>query len=559
MLLSLHIENVAIIRSLDIDFSSGFTALTGETGAGKSILIDSIHFLMGGRAERDLIRRGADSASVSGLFGDLLPTVASKLSELGAQPDEDGTLLIERRFHADSRSSARINGRAVNLSLLREVAAMLISIHGQNDNHLLLQRKNYLSILDSYASVEPLLRDYRTVYEHLIENRNEIAALKRDEGEKLRECEMLRYQISDIESAHIKLGEEDALLTEKAKIRNMEKIFKQADFAYRALKGSEKGSAYYLILRASDALQKLSDILPSGGKAAELLESSLSGIEAAAEIAAEMSADCVDAPEKRLDEIEERLDIITKMRRKYGADEAAILSFLKNARERLELLETADARIEELQKQQKDLLQKADAAADQLHQKRAAAAKELSCNVCSVLSFLDMPKVKFEVSVARNQDDFPFTANGADTVLFLVSANPGEPLGDLSHIASGGELSRIMLALKSAITDKDGIPTVIYDEVDTGVSGKTARKVGIQLKRSAESIQVLCVTHSAQIASLADCHSLIHKEEVAGRNETQVRVLDRQGRIDELARILGGISVTEAQYKAAEDLMVYSD
>ena len=556
MLKTLYIENIAVIRKTDIDFADGFSVLTGETGAGKSILIDSIGFLLGRRGGRDLLRTGTDRATVSALFSSIDAATAARLADIGIEPDEGGEVLIERSLTAEGRTTARANGRPVNLSMLRSAGDLLVNIHGQSDTHTLTEKKNQLSILDGYAGNEALYAEYSAVYEQLSAVRNAIKEISTEEAARLREIEMLRYQISDIEALSLREGEEEKLSEKKKRLKSAERIAKQTGFAYRALRSAEKANVLYVLDRAISAVESLTDVIGEAeGIAAELSDCRSTILDAAERIRAFTEDDEADAA-KLLDAVEGRLAAIEKLRRKYGGSVSDILAYLENAKKRLDSLEGADARLADLEKEEARLLTLVGSCADRLSASRRTAACELGERILSVLTFLDMPRVRFEVSIKNYSegDARAFRHDGGDEVEFLLATNAGEPPAPLSAIASGGELARIMLAIKSVIADRDGIGTVIYDEIDTGVSGKTARKIGIELLRSARGAQVLCVTHSAQIASLADAHYLIRKNEKDGRAETAVLPLAEEGRINELSRILGGIEVTDAQRRAAWEL-----
>lgn len=556
MLRTLYIENIAVIRKTVIDFTEGFSVLSGETGAGKSILIDSIGFLLGRRGGRDLLRSGTERANVSALFSSIDPHTAKRLCEMGIEPDEGGELLLERSVSAEGRSTARANGRPINLALLRSAGDLLVSIHGQSDTHTLTERKNQLAILDGYAGNENQYAEYLALYEELVRVRSAIKEISTEEAARLREIEMLRYQISDIEALSLRDGEEEKLSEKKKRLKSAERIAKQTGFAYRALRSAEKANVLYVLDRAISAVETLTDVIAEAeGIAAELSECRSVILDAAERIRAFTEDDEADAS-KLLDAVEGRLAAIEKLRRKYGGSVSDILAYLENAKVRLDSLEGADARLADLEKEEERLLLAVSTCADRLTETRRSAARELAERILAVLTFLDMPRVRFEVSIKNYCEggERAFRHDGGDDIEFLLATNAGEPLAPLSAIASGGELARIMLAIKSVIADRDGIGTVIYDEIDTGVSGKTARKIGIELLRSACGAQVLCVTHSAQIASLADAHYLIRKNEKDGRAETEVLPLDEEGRITELSRILGGIEVTDAQRRAAWEL-----
>lgn len=557
MLVSLHIENIAVIKSVDFDFDRGFMVLTGETGAGKSIVIDSINYLLGGKAERELIRSGAESAVVSGLFSDLSPRVTSALSDVGIEPSEDGELLIQRTLNAQGSSRVNINGRAVSLSVLKAVTPHLVNIHGQSDTAALVNSKNHIELLDVYANTAPVLEEYGIAFSKLEKIRREISEVqeKASAGERMRE--ILEYQIRDIDSVGLHPGEEDELIDKKIKIKNSEKIIKNSEFVFKALKGSEKGSVSYLLDRSVTALGQLSGVVSGFSEYSEKLRDMLYQVEDIAEEVYSVLAEIDSDPTETLNKIEERLDKISKLKRKYGLTVEDVLAFRERAAGELEMMENSDELIKKLKKEERSAYNEASLLAEKIHNIRAAAVPVLEAGVRETLEFLDMPKVVFFVSMKENVkgDERLLTKDGYDTVEFYISANRGAEPQPLSKIASGGELSRIMLALKSVIADKDGVPTVIYDEIDAGVSGKTARKIGLKMLELSESAQLFCVTHSAQIASLGDTHFLISKDDVDGAAETSVRTLDREGRISELSRILGGISVTDAQRAAAIDML----
>ena len=557
MLASLHIENIAVIKSVDIDLAMGFSAFTGETGAGKSIIIDSIGLLLGKRADRELIRKGEERALVSAVFGDLSEETIATLRECGIEPDEEGSLLLQRTVEVDGHSSVRVNGRSITLSVLKEIAPALIHIHGQNDNRMLVDRQNQIRILDSYADAQQELEAYRAQYRRLCDVRREIRDVSLDESERLRETEMLKFQIADIDALSLKEGEEEKLEEKRNRLRSAERITKNVSFAYRALKGSEKGSAVYLLSRSVQAIRQLADVIPQAEELAANIEENMWQIDDIAERVYEFSEGDGGDPTELLNRVESRLDAINRLCRKYGKDGSAVLSFRANAAARLASLEGADGRLAELRKAEEQCVTQAQQAATALRERRERAARRLETEISEALAFLDMPRVRFVVSmtVRIKNGDPDFDQNGADDIEFLISTNPGEPPASMAKIASGGELSRIMLSLKSVIADKDGIPTVIYDEVDAGVSGKTARKIGMKLKDAGSRTQVLCVTHSAQIASLAACHLVFELHEKDGRAETGVRRLTEEERVEELARILGGLSVTEAQRQAALDML----
>lgn len=557
MLLSLHIENIAVIKSCDFDFTPGFMVLTGETGAGKSIVIDSINLLLGGKGERELIRHGEGYAMVSGLFGDLSDYTKERLFELGVSTDEDGTILVQRMLHADGKNKITINGRSVSLSVLKSLMPYLVNIHGQSDTQSLFNAKNHITMVDVYAGCTDLLDEYRAAYSELEAIRREKDDLikRTREGERMKE--ILEYQIKDIDSAGLHSGEEEELIDKKVKLKNSEKITKNSEFVFKALKGSERGSVSYLLDRSVTALAQLEGVVPSYGEYSEKLRDILYQVEDIAEEVYAVLSDIDADPSATLNDIESRLDKISRLKRKYGLTIDEVLAFRERAYNEYQSLENSDEVLKVLSRKEDVAYEKALALADKLHEIRTNAAKKLEDNIKDTLEFLDMPKVVFYADIKESYSGGKKTLSrdGSDSVEFYISANRGAEPQPLSKIASGGEMSRIMLALKSVIADKDGVPTVIYDEIDAGVSGKTARKIGIKMLSLSKNTQLFCVTHSAQIASLGDLHFLISKSDVNGATETGVRVLDRDGRVAELSRILGGIDVTDAQRAAATDML----
>lgn len=550
MIRSLHIENIAVVKSLDIDFCDGMTVLTGETGAGKSIIIDSLGLLLGAKADKELIRSGETHAEVSALFSEVGEGVLRRLGELGFEADEDCVMLSRS---LGTSSSARINGRAVTVGMLREIGGMLFNIHGQNDNQQLLNSKNHIALLDSFADNGALFEEYSTLYGDMLAVRGEIAAVKKDAMESERLREVLKFQIADIDAVKLKEGEEEALEELVKKLRGAEKINKACLLVDKAVNGTEKmRGAAYLSEAAADALNGVSDAIPEAAELADRLMNVKYELEDIAECTRDISELGEGDPTVRLDKAEGRLSAIAKLKRKYGSTVAEVLAFRAEAAEKLYNTENAEERIAELEEKLSGISQSARACALKLREKRIAAARTLSACVCRTLDFLDMPGVRFEVGTEHTED---FCARGLDRAEFLVSTNVGEPLLPMAKIASGGELARIMLALKNALNECDGIKTVIFDEIDTGISGKTSRKVGMKLKEIARASQVLCVTHSAQIASLAHSHFKIYKSEAEGRVSTSLIELDREGRINETARILGGIEITDTVRSAAEEMI----
>lgn len=557
MLLSLHIENVAVIKSVDFDFTPGFMVLTGETGAGKSIVIDSINLLLGGKGDRELIRHGEPFAMVSGLFGDLSQYTCDMLSELGIHAEEDGTILVQRILGADGKNKITLNGRSISLAVLKGVMPYLVSIHGQSDTASLFDSKKHIELIDLYAGCEELLKQYREAFSSLESIRREKSDLIKRAAEGERVKEILAYQIKDIDSAALHVGEEEELVDKKVKIKNSEKIIKNSEFVFKALKGSERGSVAYLLDRSVTALSQIADVVPNFADYSDRLSEVLYQVEDIAEEVYATLSDFDGDPTATLNDIESRLDKISKLKRKYGLTIEDILAFRDKAYAEYAALENSEDVIKELSSRERILYADALALADRLHEIRVNAAKSLEEKVKETLEFLDMPKVVFFASIKEgfNGGEKILNKDGSDNVEFYISANRGAEPQPLSKIASGGEMSRIMLALKSVIADKDGIPTVIYDEIDAGVSGKTARKIGIKMLDLSKNTQLFCVTHSAQIASLGDVHYLISKSDVNGLTETRVNMLNDEGRISELSRILGGIDVTDSQREAAKDML----
>ncbi len=554
MLLSLYVENIAVIRRLSLELSAGFTAITGETGAGKSVLLDAVKLLLGGRFERELLRNGEESATVSALFGRLAGSAVTALAELGLSPDEEGCIHIQRQLFADGKSRARINGQSVSLSVVRSLAGHLVDLHAQNENLTLMDEKSYASILDGYAEDDAELSEYRAAYAALLEVRRRLAELDQNEAERLRTVEMLRFQIADIDSVAPKPGEDTRLAEKELRVKNSERIVRQSRLVYRALRGAEHGSVCELLQKSDSALSPLVSLVPELSEVIRAISDSRLRLEDAAERLYPLTDDGEGDPTALIDRIEGRLDALTKLKKKYGETLEAVLAFRERASARLAELDASDETVAALRESEAELLKKAEAAAARLSERRRSAASALQMAITEILLYLDMPKVVFRVEV-RPLPGRTLSRDGADEIAFVMSANAGEEPRPLSAVASGGELSRTFLALKCVLAERSLTPTMIFDEIDTGVSGKTARKIGKKLKDLGIGTQVLSVTHSAQIASLADAHLLISKGEHDGRTETTLRALDREGRIGELSRILGGIDVTEAQRLAAIELL----
>ena len=554
MLSSLYIENIAVIRRLSVDLTAGFTAVTGETGAGKSVILEAIKLLLGGKADRELIRHGEETGSVSAVFGTLGAAAEEALSAAGIDPDEEGSVQVRRVISNDGKSRAWINGQPVSLSLLRDVGRYLVDVHGQNENLTLLDEKTYVATLDGYAGLRDRVAAYRAVYNDLCDVRRRLSEFDRGEAERLRTVEMLKYQIADVDAVNPKPGEDAALEEKETKIKNREKIVRQTSFVYRALKGAERGSVLFLLDKSAQALEPLSSVIPEIASIAEELNDCRYRIEDAAERVYDLSDADEGDPTAVIDKIEGRLDAFSKLKKKYGGTIEEVLRFRDEAKKRLAELDASDDTVIELRESEKKLSAETRKLALSLHAERKKAAKELEKKITDILLYLDMPKVVFRVDVLDRGEN-GLKADGCDDVLFVLSANAGDEPRPLSLVASGGELARTFLALKCVLSERALTPTMIFDEIDTGVSGKTARKIGYKLAELSKGTQVFAVTHSAQIASLSDTHLLIRKEEKNGKTETGLTSLDREGRIAELSRILGGLTVTESQRNAARDML----
>ncbi len=554
MLKELCIENIAIVKKECVELSRTFSVLTGETGAGKSIIIDAIGLIMGARASKELLRNGEKNASVTALFTDFKENEISRLTELGFPPEEDNTLFIRRDIGASGSSTAKINGRTVPATLLRDVGEFLINIHGQHASWALLEEENHIMYLDAMADISAPLAEYEVIFAEYSEIRAKMEELRRKEAQKERTIELLKYQLADIDAVKPHEGEEEALEIKKKKLASAEKISKYSNLVYRALYQNEKGnSATDLIRKSTDAIEALSDVLPQAEEYIETLNDFMYRLE---DIAETIYKECdvgVKNPTELLDKIETRLAAISKLKRKYGATVEEVISFREKIAAELKTLEHSGEMLEDMENELKEVRTRLAAKAAEITAKRRAAAKIFEEKIITELRFLEMGKVRFEIAVEPLAE---FAKNGGDAVSFLVSANPGEPLMPLSKIASGGELSRTMLALKCALADKEKTPTLIFDEIDTGISGKTSHKIGIKLKEVAEGgTQVICVTHSPQIAATASTHFFVSKREVGGRTESSIRALTHDERVAEIARIIGGASVTEQAQAAARELL----
>lgn len=559
MLSSLHIENIAVIKQADIDLDRGFHVLTGETGAGKSILIDSIDLLLGARPSKDLIRNGESKATVSALFTDIKPCLDRLPDDFDITADEDGCLLVTRTVDDTGKAVTKINGRTVPVSYQKELMPYLINIHGQNDNKTLMSSDSHLEYLDNYADNGEILVKYKEAYSAYEGCKRRIASLKRDEREKLRTVELLRHQVEDIDAAKLVLGEEEELEGSKDKVKNAEKILKSSRLVEKALYRSEKSlPAYELVKRSIVALQSISDYVPSADEYIEKLTNMTYDLEEIGLSVSDIAQNDYDDPDEELDRIESRLDQISKLKKKYGSDIKEILEYRDKAQKELKEIESSDELIEDLRLEMTKHKKQAQELAEALSERRKNAATTLEASVIEELSFLEMPKVRFKVDVRRTSDDegrTRLTQNGIDNVEFMISANLGEPLKSLIKIASGGELSRIMLALKNINSYGYEGQTLIFDEIDTGVSGKTSQKIGMRLRKLSRTNQVICVTHSAQIACEAHRQYLISKNEIDGRVQTSITLLERDERVKEIARIMGGVNITDKLLQSANEML----
>lgn len=551
MLNLLHIENIAVIESADISFGTGFNVLTGETGAGKSIVIDAISAILGERAYRDMIRTGEEKASVRAVFSQVAPL--DWFNENGVPYDRE--TVIQRDIFLDGKNVCRVNGTPVSVTMLRKLGIQLINIHGQHDSASLFDEENHLIFLDDFSSNQALREAYQEKYQAVAALRREIQRMTMDEGEKLRRMETLQYQIAEIEKAELEPGEDETLEERRKLLQNAERLSKGMEEAVEALYGGEESEgAAGLLAQAEHALGRLSRFSDSFTSLHDKVADLMYQVRDAAEEAKDMRDDLSYSADE-LEQIESRLDVIYRLRKKYGTTCREILDYLEKARKELADIEFADDRLEKLKQKQQKAEKEAWAAAQALRQNRRENAEIMSARILQELRELDMPRVQFRCQFR----ELELQPNGADAVAFYLSANAGEALKPLSKVASGGELARIMLSMKNVLAEKDQIATLIFDEVDTGVSGRAAQKVAEKLRKLAQHKQVLCVTHLPQMAALADTHMLISKCERDGRTYTSVTPLDTEGRKRELARIIGGTHITETTLKSAEEMLRFEE
>ena len=549
MLSSLQIENVAVIQKANVHFEKGLNVLTGETGAGKSILIDSINAILGNRTSKDLVRTGAAKAVIRAAFEDVPPAVLDSLEKAGYERSE--ALLLSREITAEGKSTCRINGMPATAAVLRELCGGLININGQHDSVGLLNPARHEGILDAYAQNSAEYQAYYAIYRELVGVKKTLDAMITDESEKQRRIDLLSYQVQEIDDAGLTAGEEQTLESRRKVLTNASTIRDRIAQCYALLSGDDEAPGAVDLLgeasNAVDAAAQLDGELSAG--AGQLLDLYYTAKDVAADLIGRL--DAYDTNDAELDEIEQRIDLIYKLRRKYGDTVEDILAFGERARKELEMIQSSQERVEHLQKEQRRLYTLAREKAEALTQTRLKAFDELNKRISGTLDFLNMPGVRMTLRHSRG----PLASHGQDSIEFYISTNPGEAPKPLAKIASGGELSRITLAIKNAMADKDAVPTVIYDEIDSGVSGKAASRIGEVLRQSAEGHQILCITHTAQIAALADCHLLIQKNITNERTYTEIHPLDENGRVEALARLISGDHVTELSLANAREML----
>lgn len=553
MLTELHIENIAVIEKADIEFGRGLTVLTGETGAGKSIIVDSLGAVLGARTSREIVRSGAEHGTVSAVF----ESENARQWFLDNDIDPEDEIIIRRRISADGKNNCRVCGNPVTVSQLRQLGALLLDIHGQNDGRQLMDEGSHRAYLDGFGGIEKELSDFRNAYGEYTACKKEIEKLSMDEAEKERLADSLRYKIDELEKAELKIGEEDELLARRDLLRNSEKLTEALDGAYSALYACDE-NAGSLVDEAAALMSKAALISDDLRETADIISNASSLIYDASERIRDFRDSLEFSPDE-YDRLETRAALLRRLQRKYGADEAGLIQLLDDSRQQLSMLEYSDDMLKKLEKQ---LLERTDTCrkkAAMLTACRKKAAEKLEDRICSELKNLSMPSVRFKVAVEPLENAIGFDRNGADDVRFLISANAGMELGRISKIASGGELSRIMLAMKTAFSDNDPIETMVFDEIDTGVSGIAAQRVGEKMSDLSRGKQVLCITHLPQIAALADSHDKIEKAEHGGKTYTVVKELDRQGRRMELARLYGGDVITETTLAGAEEQLSAAD
>ena len=549
MLSSLQIENVAVIQKAEVHFKPGLNVLTGETGAGKSILIDSINAILGNRTSKDLVRTGASKAVIRAAFEQVPDAVLNSLEKAGYERSD--ALMLSREITAEGKSTCRINGMPATASVLRELCGGLININGQHDSVGLLNPARHLGILDDYAQNDAEFQEYYVLYRELVRIKRELDAMITDEAEKQRKIDLLSYQVQEIEDAGLTAGEEQALESRRKILANASAIRDKIAQSYALLSGDDESSGAVDLLgeasHAIDTAAQLDDALAAASS--QLLDLYYNAKDVAADLIGRL--DSYDTNDAELDEIEQRLDLIYKLKRKYGDTVEDVIEFGQNAREELERIQSSQERHDHLQAEKRRLYALAREKAEALTQTRLNAFEALNKRISGTLDFLNMPGVRMTLRHTRG----PLASHGQDSIEFYISTNPGEAPKPLAKIASGGELSRITLAIKNAMADKDAVPTVIYDEIDSGVSGKAAGRIGEVLRQSAQGHQILCITHTAQIAALADCHLLIQKNVANDRTYTEIHPLDEEGRVEALARLISGDHVTDISRANAREML----
>ena len=549
MLSSLQIENVAVIQKAEVHFKPGLNVLTGETGAGKSILIDSINAILGNRTSKDLVRTGASKAVIRAAFEQVPDAVLNSLEKAGYERSD--ALMLSREITAEGKSTCRINGMPATASVLRELCGGLININGQHDSVGLLNPARHLGILDDYAQNDAEFQEYYVLYRELVRIKRELDAMITDEAEKQRKIDLLSYQVQEIEDAGLTAGEEQTLESRRKILANASAIRDKIAQSYALLSGDDESSGAVDLLgeasHAIDTAAQLDDALATASS--QLLDLYYNAKDVAADLIGRL--DAYDTNDAELDEIEQRLDLIYKLKRKYGDTVEDVIEFGQNAREELERIQSSQERHDHLQAEKRRLYALAREKAEALTQTRLHAFEALNKRISGTLDFLNMPGVRMTLRHTRG----PLASHGQDSIEFYISTNPGEAPKPLAKIASGGELSRITLAIKNAMADKDAVPTVIYDEIDSGVSGKAAGRIGEVLRQSAQGHQILCITHTAQIAALADCHLLIQKNVANDRTYTEIHPLDEEGRVEALARLISGDHVTDISRANAREML----
>lgn len=552
MLKTLVIENIAVIKKAQIEFTSGLNVLTGETGAGKSIVVDSINAILGERTSRELVRAGSDNAFVNAYFEDINDDVKLKLNEYDIPIEEDGTLLLSRKISAGGKSVCRVNGLPVTVGILKDIGTHLVNIHGQHDSQALLNPDFHYKFVDAYADCDELLAEYKDSFKSFLNIRRQLKSLTSDADERDKQSEILDYQIKELRDADIKVGEWEKLKQRKSVILNSQAILNALNTLLGAVNGDDENQGIQSVLSSSD--KEITALLDADSQLKPIkdkLDSAEDLLESIKDLISD-KMESLDFQPDELDKIEERLDILYTFSNKYGETEQDMLYYLADAERKRALFDNSEQDLERLNAEYDSSLEKTQSLALKLSEVRRKAAEKLGEEICSQLEFLDMPGVKFVTQFSKGN----LSSVGVDKIEFLIRTNPGEEPKPLAKIASGGELSRIMLAIKSIIAKSDSIATLIFDEIDTGVSGKASRKIGLKLKEVGENAQVICVTHSAQIASAADSHFLIKKEYTDNAAFTQIMPLDFEGRKYELARIMGGLNVTESLLKSAEEMLV---